>query len=238
VPFFLLIGSLNTTSGMRFWRTKWYTVFKWMARKLCFCFKDDHSISSPHSTDSEGEDSDSYARKGLGGWGDEELVSSNLKKKNRKTKRPNHEKLAIKRARTSLSGKAPGLGRSRNRSRGRDSSRGFHSDVILGNHAPPPLGERNFSMNVVGEQSAVMGGGNGGDDADVDTDGGRVREVRGDVEGVRFSNESSVEKQGGHGVVERDGEGAGRGRRGSGSWWSWRAARRQGQKEPEGVGDV
>jgi len=26
VPFFLLIGSLNTTSGMEFWRDKWHMV--------------------------------------------------------------------------------------------------------------------------------------------------------------------------------------------------------------------
>lgn len=30
IPFFFLIGSLNTTSGMEFWRRKWHTVFDWV----------------------------------------------------------------------------------------------------------------------------------------------------------------------------------------------------------------
>ncbi|CZT42498.1 uncharacterized protein RSE6_02413 [Rhynchosporium secalis] len=32
VPFFLLIGSLNTTSGMEFWRRKWHVVLAWLFR--------------------------------------------------------------------------------------------------------------------------------------------------------------------------------------------------------------
>ena len=32
IPFFLLIGSLNTSSGMEFWRTKWHRVLAWMTR--------------------------------------------------------------------------------------------------------------------------------------------------------------------------------------------------------------
>ncbi|KAL2072100.1 hypothetical protein VTL71DRAFT_11443 [Oculimacula yallundae] len=32
VPFFLLIGSLNTTSGMEFWRHKWHIVLAWLFR--------------------------------------------------------------------------------------------------------------------------------------------------------------------------------------------------------------
>lgn len=34
IPFFLLIGSLNTTSGMAFWRTKYHSVVDWVAGKL------------------------------------------------------------------------------------------------------------------------------------------------------------------------------------------------------------
>lgn len=30
VPFFLLIGSLNTTSGMEFWRSKWHQLLYWL----------------------------------------------------------------------------------------------------------------------------------------------------------------------------------------------------------------
>lgn len=30
VPFFFLIGSLNTTQGMRFWRSKWHQLLAWM----------------------------------------------------------------------------------------------------------------------------------------------------------------------------------------------------------------
>ena len=32
IPFFLLIGSLNTTSGMEFWRKKWHQVLAWITR--------------------------------------------------------------------------------------------------------------------------------------------------------------------------------------------------------------
>lgn len=32
VPFFLLIGSLNTTSGMEFWRSKWHIMLAWVFR--------------------------------------------------------------------------------------------------------------------------------------------------------------------------------------------------------------
>ncbi|KAK0106339.1 hypothetical protein ONS96_003977 [Cadophora gregata f. sp. sojae] len=32
VPFFLLIGSLNTTSGMEFWRSKWHKLLAWVFR--------------------------------------------------------------------------------------------------------------------------------------------------------------------------------------------------------------
>jgi hypothetical protein len=32
IPFFLLIGSLNTTSGMEFWRKKWHQVLSWSIR--------------------------------------------------------------------------------------------------------------------------------------------------------------------------------------------------------------
>lgn len=32
VPFFLLIGSLNTTSGMEFWRSKWHIMLAWIFR--------------------------------------------------------------------------------------------------------------------------------------------------------------------------------------------------------------
>jgi hypothetical protein len=33
VPFFLLIGSLNTTSGMTFWRNKWENLVDWVTNK-------------------------------------------------------------------------------------------------------------------------------------------------------------------------------------------------------------
>ncbi|CZR64326.1 uncharacterized protein PAC_14224 [Phialocephala subalpina] len=33
VPFFLLIGSLNTTSGMEFWRSKWHQLLRWIFRR-------------------------------------------------------------------------------------------------------------------------------------------------------------------------------------------------------------
>jgi len=33
VPFFFLIGSLNTTSGMTFWRNKWHTIINWLTSK-------------------------------------------------------------------------------------------------------------------------------------------------------------------------------------------------------------
>jgi hypothetical protein len=32
VPFFVLIGSLNTTSGMEFWRKKWHQFIAWITR--------------------------------------------------------------------------------------------------------------------------------------------------------------------------------------------------------------
>lgn len=34
IPFFFLIGSLNTTSGMTFWRNKWHNLLDWVSRKL------------------------------------------------------------------------------------------------------------------------------------------------------------------------------------------------------------
>jgi hypothetical protein len=33
VPFFLLIGSLNTTSGMEFWQSKWHQFLNWVLRR-------------------------------------------------------------------------------------------------------------------------------------------------------------------------------------------------------------
>jgi hypothetical protein len=30
IPFFLMIGSLNTTSGMEFWRKKWHQSLEWV----------------------------------------------------------------------------------------------------------------------------------------------------------------------------------------------------------------
>ena len=33
IPFFFLIGSLNTTQGMRFWRSKWHRLLAWILGK-------------------------------------------------------------------------------------------------------------------------------------------------------------------------------------------------------------
>ncbi|KAE8442027.1 hypothetical protein EG329_003928 [Mollisiaceae sp. DMI_Dod_QoI] len=33
IPFFLLIGSLNTTSGMEFWQSKWHQLLRWIFRR-------------------------------------------------------------------------------------------------------------------------------------------------------------------------------------------------------------
>jgi hypothetical protein len=33
VPFFVLIGFLNTTAGMEFWRDKWHRILTWLTRK-------------------------------------------------------------------------------------------------------------------------------------------------------------------------------------------------------------
>jgi hypothetical protein len=34
IPFFLLIGSLNTTSGMEFWRSKWHQLLSYISHAL------------------------------------------------------------------------------------------------------------------------------------------------------------------------------------------------------------
>ncbi|KAA8566726.1 hypothetical protein MFRU_044g00470 [Monilinia fructicola] len=44
VPFFILVGALNTTSGMQFWRVKWYKFLGWFGQQGI------HSASTPSST--------------------------------------------------------------------------------------------------------------------------------------------------------------------------------------------
>jgi hypothetical protein len=34
IPFFLLIGSLNTTSGMEFWRSKWHQLLSYISNTV------------------------------------------------------------------------------------------------------------------------------------------------------------------------------------------------------------
>jgi hypothetical protein len=48
IPFFLLIGSLNTASGMLFWRSKWDRVVAWIIRPFSEASKcDEGSYDNP-----------------------------------------------------------------------------------------------------------------------------------------------------------------------------------------------
>lgn len=49
IPFFLMIGSLNTTSGMEFWRKKWHQSLEWAMGLLKKDHKNEDDDGSDHN---------------------------------------------------------------------------------------------------------------------------------------------------------------------------------------------
>jgi len=49
IPFFLMIGSLNTTSGMEFWRSKWHQFLAWTVRLLSKDHRGENDDGSGHN---------------------------------------------------------------------------------------------------------------------------------------------------------------------------------------------
>jgi hypothetical protein len=76
IPFFLMIGSLNTTSGMEFWRSKWHQALAWTSSVFTKTPKDeDDDDSTHHKLGKQSKLKDLYCTDGISPYATQEKIT-------------------------------------------------------------------------------------------------------------------------------------------------------------------